>query len=364
MTGASSPPKPASRWRARFILVVASIVVTLMACEIGARLIDYSQEQKALRAWQQLSEQRFKAPAGSDASLLQIIRLAKNPRIVYEHIPSQQFRFNGADCRINRHGFRGPEIDIDKPADAYRVVVLGDSVAFGHGVAETDCFASRLEGLLQQALPQKRVQVINTAVSGYNTAMEVATLEEKGLPFHPDLVVYHFIGNDLDLPNLIWTPQNYWTLRRSFLWQQVARAFTSRDPWTDRPFGVAPMQDNRFVYKDDEVAPQYRDMVGIEMFQRELRRLRDLSQQHGFRVIVSVHWNNPPYLAETCAMAGLPLVAVDSVVRQHMHEHGIADYYKSDLVLSPQDPHPGPLVHQWIAEAIVARLTADRMLPQ
>ena len=36
----------------------------------------------------------------------------------------------------------------------------------------------------------KPVEVINTAVSGYNTAMEVETLIDKGLQFEPDLVVY------------------------------------------------------------------------------------------------------------------------------------------------------------------------------
>lgn len=35
----------------------------------------------------------------------------------------------------------------------------------------------------------------------------------------------------------------------------------------------------------------------------------------------------------------------------HMREKGIANFYRSELVLSDRDPHPSPLAHRLLAEA-------------
>jgi hypothetical protein len=42
----------------------------------------------------------------------------------------------------------------------------------------------------------KRVEAINTGVSGFGTAEELVLLENEGVKFHPDFVVLGFFGND------------------------------------------------------------------------------------------------------------------------------------------------------------------------
>src|SRR5262245_6639836 len=244
MNAPPPPRRPRSRWSTRLLLIGGSALFTLVLCEVAARLFSWQQEVRAMEEWQAVAEQKLPVEGG-DLNLGHIIRLSKNPRIVYEMIPNLKFRYFGADCATNSFGFRSPPVEVAKPADAYRVVVLGDSVAFGHGVAIDDAFPHQLELLLQAELQGRKVEVINTGVSGYNLAMEVATLVDKGLQFKPDLVVYHYVGNDLDLPPLIVTPKNFLTLRHSFLWEQMARAWAPRDPWTDRPWGVTPKQYGR-----------------------------------------------------------------------------------------------------------------------
>jgi hypothetical protein len=358
--------KPARKrgWHARLLLVVFSIAFTLLLCEVAARVFAWREEVKALEAWQSLDVQKFKPPEGEDASLGHIIRLSKNPRIVYELIPELRFRYVGVSCSTNEHGFRGPPVAVAKPANGYRIVVIGDSVAFGHGVDEQDAFPRQLENLLRSELPNRTVEVINTGVSGYNTAMAVETLADKGLAFAPDLVVYLYIDNDLDLPNFIWKPQDFLTLRRVFLWERMSKAWGARDPWTDQPFGVAPMEDNRFTYVESTVAPQYRDMIGPGMFQRELRRLKSLSDERGFAVIVSAVMPPPKSVIDTCAEIGLMFQGTHDRIAAYTREHGIDDYYRSELVLSPKDAHPRALVHRMIADAILARLLAEKLLPR
>jgi hypothetical protein len=346
------------------VLVFASAIATALAFEVAARVIDWRQDVHAFEAWQNLSAPRHALPPDREASLGNVIRLAKNPRIVYELNPDFEFRMIGVPCRTNECRFRGPSVPVAKPPGGYRIVVQDDSVGFGHGVDEPATFARRLEDMLRVRFPGRPIDVVNTSVPGYNTAMEVETLVDKGLQFAPDVVVYHYVGNDLDLPNLIWKPRSFWTLQRSFLWDKVSQSWSRRDPWTDRPFGTAPVEDHRFVCREGEVDARYRDLVGIDMFRRELHRLKELSVARGFHVVVSAHWQSPPYVAETSRAENLSFVAIDERVRAHMQERGIADYNGSELVLSAKDPHPSAIGRRLIAEVLFAQIEADGALPR
>ena len=75
-----------------------------------------------------------------------------------------------------------------KPSGVYRIVVLGDSVAMGLHVDDSEAIFPRV---LERLLAQRglKAEVINLAVSGYNTQQEVEMLKAKGLQYHPDLVL-------------------------------------------------------------------------------------------------------------------------------------------------------------------------------
>jgi len=127
-------------------------------------------------------------------------RLAHNPKIGYEPVPNLDYAggslwfwdYVGAS---NGEGFRDREHAVAKPPGAFRIVVLGDSIAAGLTVERfEDIFPPRLERLLQQrGLP---AEVISLAVSGYNTQQEVETFKERGLRFRPDLVLVAYSLND------------------------------------------------------------------------------------------------------------------------------------------------------------------------
>jgi len=100
--------------------------------------------------------------------------------------------------RINALGLRGTEVNIAKPTNTVRILVLGDSVAFGWGIEEEDTFVYQLQQHLNQATTSKSFEVWNGGVPGYATWQELAYLAEKGATFHPDLVLVAFLFNDVD----------------------------------------------------------------------------------------------------------------------------------------------------------------------
>ena len=92
---------------------------------------------------------------------------------------------------INAEGFRMREIDRARAAGRRRVLVLGDSFTFGHGVEAADTFCSRLERQLD------RTEMLNTAVMGVGHDQQLLWLRERGLSYKPDLVIWGFSSADI-----------------------------------------------------------------------------------------------------------------------------------------------------------------------
>jgi hypothetical protein len=108
--------------------------------------------------------------------------------------------------RINAHGLRDNHFSKNKPEDVYRILVLGDSIPFGNAVRSAETFPNQLETLLQerQLFPGKRVEVINSGVSGYTPYNELHYYLTEGRKFSPDLVIIAFCMNDIVNPRLHW----------------------------------------------------------------------------------------------------------------------------------------------------------------
>ncbi|RMD99393.1 MAG: SGNH/GDSL hydrolase family protein [Deltaproteobacteria bacterium] len=97
-------------------------------------------------------------------------------------------------------GIRGESPEVPKPAETFRILVLGDSVTFGFGVAQEDTYPRRLEQALQARFPDRRVEVINAGVGGYSIYNETGWMEEYGMSLAPDAVLVGFCMNDVDDP--------------------------------------------------------------------------------------------------------------------------------------------------------------------
>jgi len=112
--------------------------------------------------------------------------------------PNYDGWFAGVPVHINALGFRDVrDYDLAKRAKTFRILVLGDSVTFGHGSVFEHTYPYLLEQRLAGWRPDIEWQVWNLGVPGYNTSQEFADLLDVGPRFRPDLVILGFFLNDV-----------------------------------------------------------------------------------------------------------------------------------------------------------------------
>ena len=120
---------------------------------------------------------------------------AKAPAQLAQNRPGARVMYGEAEFHhlvsTNALGFRSPELPPAKPSDRVRVLVLGDSFAYGVGVEDDATFAARLEAL------DPRLEVQNAGVNGYPPGQELLLLREVGLGVQPDVVLLAFFWNDV-----------------------------------------------------------------------------------------------------------------------------------------------------------------------
>ncbi len=122
-----------------------------------------------------------------------------DPELPFVHRANGRAHIMGADVAINSRGLRDDrDITPQKDPSSTRIMMLGDSVTFGFGVAQHQTTPAQLETLLNNTAGARRFEVLNAGVGNYNTAMEVAAYLKNGRALNPDLVVLNVFVNDAE----------------------------------------------------------------------------------------------------------------------------------------------------------------------
>ncbi len=342
------------------LIALAAVAALIGQLEVGLRIRAAYEDLRLDRSMSRL-EQRKPPPPGQKVTLAEMIQLSPDPRIIYELIPNLAVHFV-RPVHTNGAGFRSPAVTVEKPPRTMRLLGLGDSIMFGYGVGDDDPFMAALARKLGEREPAWRWESINTAVPGYNTVMEVETLEKKGLAYAPDIVVINFVGGDDALPNFIRKRAEPLAFGRSFLRDFVHDWRAGRLDRDDFALADAPRANLGFVADPALVPPEYRAMVGWDAYRGAMERLRDLSEAHGFRVVVVGHPAVYPEVKNLSRSLGFPVVESMRFMRRFMRVNGIESDRDPRLIIAPRDSHPTALLHGIIADAIVDGLAESGTL--
>jgi len=340
---------------ARALLAVVALGLALATAEGLSRLWMHYQMRRAKQAI--LESERW-ALARRDESrrtgLKGLIRPSPNPLIIYELIPNQHVRYlYGSTVDTNSAGFRAmEETTTAKPPSTFRILGIGDSIMFGHGVSNDETFLAVLGRMLN-------VETINTAVPGYNSTMEVETFKAKGVQYGPDLLIHSFCGNDDELPYFVPVPADWHAgLSRSALASLARSALI-------RPGDLSP----------DGLPPWHAKMRGWGCVEAALTELAQVTRQRGIPVVTLLHYTIVKATAapedhrgdaneRMIALArtlGFAIVDPYMSVAAYCRARGWTD--SRALCVSPRDGdvHPSPEHHRLLAEELCATLLRLRL---
>jgi lysophospholipase L1-like esterase len=263
-------------------------------------------------------------------------------------------------ARANSHGFRTPEYTIARPADTFRVVVIGDSITWGQGVEPAETFASQLQDRLQDlARSGITAEVIATGVCGSRISDAYIRLRAHVEQLQPDVVVIQYFPNDPEYlvsyrrrkplapleehSNLLravriaverdrfWDLVELYTDPERIEWKIFSDVLAALAAWrqkTSTPvlFVAFPPFDQR---RDGGNMDGYRE---LEPFRDLLRRPLDAITAHGFPVL--------------------------DLLETYRTRAG-----RTFLCVSEQDGHPNALAHSLAADALYSFLKQGPWLP-
>jgi hypothetical protein len=178
-----------------------------------------------------------------------------------------------------------------KGAGERRVLMLGDSLVYGQGVADEDTLPARLEQALGQLDGARRWSVVNSGHRSYDTPQELGLLEELGARIAPDVVVLCWYWNDVNERGIQGT---YERLKdRGRLAFDTASPMDGLDRWRWR--AVQLVRHSALVMwlhdvvspKGKPFAPDYFDK-GLVRLERYLGRFEELCAGLGARPVFAV----------------------------------------------------------------------------
>jgi lysophospholipase L1-like esterase len=175
--GGPLPARRASSLRVFLLKCLVAGAVTLVSAECLVRAY------MASRGW----------TANCYAAQLELFR--PHAETGYDLTPGFRLKSGVYQISINSLGLRGPEVSRSKAKGVRRIVVVGESSAFGYLVSDGQEAARVLEGKLRER--GHNVEVLNGGVPGYNLFQSVARFREVLAPFDPDLVIAYLGWNDL-----------------------------------------------------------------------------------------------------------------------------------------------------------------------
>ena len=97
---------------------------------------------------------------------------------------------------MSKPDLREPRSSIPPRSDAFRILFVGDSFAWGDGIHTLDAFPFRVERQLNGRSSDRTFEVINWSHAGWSTRHQANSLMGKLEELDPDLIVLGFVLND------------------------------------------------------------------------------------------------------------------------------------------------------------------------
>ena len=297
----------------------------------------------------------------------------------WAHEPGQEGIFETPQfrtvVRINENGLRDRQHSYERQNDLARILVLGDSFAWGYGVEESERFSQLLEKSLG-------AEVINAGVSGYSTDQELLWYQNEGIKYDTDLVILVIAGNDVGdneqqlISTIYYKPRfvikdgqlilTGYPVPQTSAQGKLIYSLSQRSALAyflvQRYFGVLSTYSRWKVNSDHANSPVSSINSEKEPFKLtialidEIRNIAESRKAKFMIVATDRWWNGPPGetyqdFIDRLQTEGFLVLDVEALPR-----------FDPDEMVIPEDGHWNRAGHAFTAEAIEAVIEKDQLL--
>ncbi len=260
----------------------------------------------------------------------------------------------GEPLRTNRLGMRDEEVG-PKKENIPRILSLGESTTWGHGVRAAETYTKLLPGLIKSP-----VEAINAGTPAWSVWQSAQYLEREGMALQPDVVLLYHLANDF-LPRGASNPRD--PFKVTLTDRQLSDARRPLAPLLSLLSASRLRQGLWSLWLAPAVAGKGtpgRDVVRVpEADRREaLEQMLSLCQEKAILlVVIKPIYAKARYaddrLLDSFANRSDNLLFVD--LPRQKTEQGLSD----DGMFQPDDTHPTPAGHRWIAEQVATYLNGS-----
>jgi hypothetical protein len=248
-----------------------------------------------------------------------------------------------ARLRTNSVGLPDREYSLAKPANTFRIVLVGSSYSMPTGVAMEDSWLKVLERMLNAHAGQKHYEVINFSVAGYDARQLLATLKERAAAYAPDLVL---VDLTFGSPVRFRVEEAY---HRPFVPRAQTYPFFHSFA-LERLFPPAPLPDPPWVLPADQRPAA---------FARVLAGFKSLAERSHLPLCFVILQHDPGQQTAATKLQGQVSPFSSCIIDT---SPGFTNENFSDLVIFTIDRHPNARAQRIFARAVFDRLAVKELV--
>jgi hypothetical protein len=360
----------AARWAANGLLVLLSIALFFAGIEVFLRVIDrgnrpaISSERFDKGNQATISSERF---AGIPKGIVDLAESRKRVLTMPEEWKqrpvdiagaARSYYWQGALHVYNADQMRhlGP---LPPPRQGvFRVIVVGDSLTYGYGIAEEATFAHLLNDWMSR---RETIEFLNLGVAGAQSE-DIANTIEKFIPqLKPDLIIYAVCLNDF-LPS----GGEQYEFTYAFPLPESTKAFLLKHSralqFTSDLYDAALRRAHLRRDFYDDILSDFDNYQG--RFRRDVTRMEALASAAGLPPIVGIVVDAYPDLdgrghkisriaEQAMQAAGFDVISTEDYYRRYTGEN---------LIVSRWEGHPNEIANYIWASMIAEHLRSQRYL--
>jgi lysophospholipase L1-like esterase len=262
---------------------------------------------------------------------------------------ARNFQFNRYDGPS-----RGPEVTGAKGDDSIRILIQGDSITWGKGVKpESLLYSSLLQERARSVDPDVEVAVL--AYPGREIDGHLAQLGKWGEEIDPDVIIYQWYINDVELDKSHRPRRDRWWQRFVFPGFVTERSYL----WYLLDYRIGTLLPDA-QHEDYMLERFHRDSQGWRIFAEQFHAWAAKAKRLTPNVLVALY----PHLLPS---PEVPLTEFSDWMEELCESEGIAvidlleplEVFRDDFTktfASPFDSHPNTAAHARIADALYDRI--------